>query len=225
MARPTLVYPGSFSPVTNAHINLCLKTVCDALNPNEVIISPVNSRYKKFGLMPDDIRVELLMNHLKALEDELPNVYIDEYEINQLAAVRTLDYLQHLEICGVREITLLLGADCVLTMATPGVWVPFQVKELLSRFKIAVLERPDQNVTKERILDAFANCEWTKAGLDSLIFIDVDKDSLKKLGWISSSEVRCRAEKGEDFSEMVEASNIDLIRDYCEKRKIYSINE
>ena len=68
----TVIYPGSFDPITNGHIDI-LKSAAEIFD--KVIIA-VSHNGEKQGFLPPDIRVKLIQESVM----NIPNVVVDSYE-------------------------------------------------------------------------------------------------------------------------------------------------
>ena len=141
-----LVACGSFSPPTYLHLRM-FEIAADYVRENtnfEIVggyVSPVNSNYKKEGLVSADMRIKMCMLATTG-HDWLS---VDDWEGLAPSYVPTAQVLDHFDeelkkLGGVDtgdgkkkpvRVALLAGADLISTFATPGVWSPEDLEHIL----------------------------------------------------------------------------------------------
>jgi nicotinate-nucleotide adenylyltransferase len=83
------VFGGAFSPITNAHIFIA-GTVIEELKLEKVIFLPVGNIYGKEGLLPQEIRLQLIKDCIF----NNPNLDVSDVEIKSPTVLTTADSLR-----------------------------------------------------------------------------------------------------------------------------------
>ncbi|KAF3453304.1 hypothetical protein FNV43_RR03744 [Rhamnella rubrinervis] len=152
-----LVATGSFNPPTFMHLRL-FELARDALNSEGFYVigaymSPVNDAYKKQGLVSAEHRIQLCNLACKTSKF----IMVDPWEAKQSTYQRTLTVLSRLKsfLCerGLipkesLKIMLVCGSDLLQTFATPGFWIPEQVRTICSDYGLVCIRREGQDVEK-----------------------------------------------------------------------------
>ncbi|XP_022932399.1 nicotinamide/nicotinic acid mononucleotide adenylyltransferase isoform X2 [Cucurbita moschata] len=120
-----LVATGSFNPPTYMHLRM-FEMAKDALESEGLCViggymSPVNDAYKKRGLISSEHRIKLC---------EL--------------ACRSSEYI----MVDPWEVMLACGSDLLESFATPGVWIPDQVKTICRDYGLICVSREEQDIEK-----------------------------------------------------------------------------
>ncbi|XP_022965146.1 nicotinamide/nicotinic acid mononucleotide adenylyltransferase isoform X3 [Cucurbita maxima] len=120
-----LVATGSFNPPTYMHLRM-FEMAKDALESEGLCViggymSPVNDAYKKKGLISSEHRIKLC---------EL--------------ACRSSEYI----MVDPWEVMLACGSDLIESFATPGVWIPDQVKTICRDYGLICVSREEQDIEK-----------------------------------------------------------------------------
>lgn len=114
-------------------------------------ISPVNDAYKKKGLAQAKHRVKMC----ELATDSSDWIMVDSWESEQSEYLTTILILEHFynnlnkdlkEGEQPIQVKLLCGGDLVESFNTPGVWAKEDMKEILEKFGLAVLERVGSNL-------------------------------------------------------------------------------
>jgi len=148
--RVVVVACGSFSPITYLHLRL-FESARDYCNSNKInliggYLSPCNDSYKKKGLASGTDRIS--MCQLATESNEW--VMVDDWEVRQKTFQTTIVVLEHLynslnhDIPNKQDhiqVKLLCGADLLESFNSPGVWATEDIKEIVSKFGLMVLER------------------------------------------------------------------------------------
>lgn len=189
MKKRMLLYFGSFDPIHNGHIALSEYALDkDIADEVALIISPQNPFKVEMLQTPEYTRYE--MAELACKESKYPDKIkpsVVEFVLEKPSyTIKTLDYLR--ETCGDEmEFSIITGSD---------IWARFDewrdYERILNEYKIYVYPRKGYAVEK------FADRVTL---LEDAPYVDV-----------SSTDIRERAERGEDLSEFVSPSVAEYIR-------------
>lgn len=176
-----LIIPGSFNPITNAHIDMAL-TAKSAVNAADVLFIPAHDTYvaKKRTLIPGYCRVSLInsvpgihINNMWALDLETTS-YFPQRTYNTIRQIKGIyeDIFDEYYIC--------FGMDNIKTLTSWYNW-----KSLIEECKFVACVREGQNLD-----DALREADLVKYG-DRFMEIQIPENH------ISSSLVRDLCDKGE----------------------------
>ncbi|MBP3548363.1 MAG: nicotinate (nicotinamide) nucleotide adenylyltransferase [Alistipes sp.] len=189
MKKRMLLYFGSFDPIHNGHIALAEYALeRDLADEVALIISPQNPFKTDVLQTPEYTRYE--MAEMAARESRFPERIkpsVVEFVLEKPSyTIKTLDYLK--ETCGDEmEFSIITGSD---------IWARFDewkdYERILNEYKIYVYPRKGYEVEK------FADRVTLLADAPYMDF--------------SSTEVRARAERGEDLSAYVSPSVAEYIK-------------
>jgi len=173
----------------------------------------VHDAYKKEGLIHAQHR--LVMCQL-AVEDS-NWLSVDEWEIFQEQYSRTLFVLKHFQEeinkaagCHVR-VMLLCGADLMISLGKPGVWIPEQVESILGDHGLVVVERDDSQVP-EHIFASDLLYKHRRNIFNVSKYVKTD---------LSSTKVRHLLRRGYSVRYYVH----DAVRKYIAQHKLYVCHE
>ena len=131
-------FGGSFNPITKAHIDLILEAI-DKYNLDKVYFVPMNDMYKKQGLLPLNIRNEMLK---LALDDYLGKMDIlllnNDKEYKAIDSFKIIDSKFEKD-----ERFFIMGSDNYKNI---GNWKDY---ENLKKYKFIVLDRENESKTKD----------------------------------------------------------------------------
>lgn len=133
-----VIFGGSFNPPLNSHFSLAQQIVNEYENIEKVLFVPVNSKYQKAGLLENEHRY----NMLKLVCDKNTDFLVSDIEIKQdrqLYTIETLELLQ--KEYPDNTICFTVGTDNLKEISN---W--WCAKELISTYKILVLERDEDNM-------------------------------------------------------------------------------
>lgn len=123
-----LLIPGSFNPITNAHVDMAL-TAKKAVNADAVLFIPAHDTYvaKKKTLIPGYCRVSLINsmpncdeNNMWASEVETTS-FFPQRTYNTIAQIRDMNEKDYI----FNEYYICLGMDNIETLTTWYNWKPF----------------------------------------------------------------------------------------------------
>ena len=154
-----VIFGGSFNPPLNSHFSLAEGIVNEYENIKKVIFVPVNSKYEKKGLIDNEHRY----NMLKLVCDKNEYFEVSRVEIDNERQLYTIETMSLLEKRYPEyDLLFTIGTDNLKSL-----YLWNSVEELLSRFKILVLERDEDNM--EEIIE---NSELLKKYKNSLIKVN-----------------------------------------------------
>lgn len=197
--RTIAVFGGSFNPPINSHISLAKEIVEKCKNIEKLIFVPVSTRYQKMELVNDEHRYNML-KLICENEDKLEVSDIELRHDKQLYTIETLNLIK--EQYNNYDIWFVMGTDNLRELET---WS--KPEQLLSNYKILVLNREDDNL--EKIIQ---NSNLLKRYRESLIQIN----GIEKID-LSSTMIRDKLKKREDIKEYVP----NYILEYIEENKLY----
>ncbi|XP_022965143.1 nicotinamide/nicotinic acid mononucleotide adenylyltransferase isoform X1 [Cucurbita maxima] len=152
-----LVATGSFNPPTYMHLRM-FEMAKDALESEGLCViggymSPVNDAYKKKGLISSEHRIKLCELACRSSE----YIMVDPWEASQNSYQRTLTVLSRIKtsLCAIGlfpkeslKVMLACGSDLIESFATPGVWIPDQVKTICRDYGLICVSREEQDIEK-----------------------------------------------------------------------------
>lgn len=198
--RVIAVFGGSFNPPINSHISLAKEIVEKCKNIERLIFVPVSTRYQKMELVDDEHRYNML-KLICENEDKLEVSDIELRHNKQLYTIETLNLIKE-QYGNDYDIWFVMGTDNLKELET---WN--KPEQLLSRYKILVLNREDDDL--EEIIQ---NSDLLKKYRESLIQIkEIDKI------YLSSTMIRDKLKKGEDIKEYVP----NYILEYIKENNLY----
>lgn len=170
--RKIAIYPGSFNPIHNAHLDMAKKVISEDI-VDEVIIVPAGDGYNKKGLVSGFHRVEMAK---KAIENE-SNISVSDIEVinNKLYTYQTLDYFN--DLSDNSELYLVMGSD---NLSEFNKWKEYMY--ILNNYNIIVFLRNGQS--KEDFKDYHR---------ENVVFIEYDRS-------VSSTNIRENINQG-DFEK------------------------
>ena len=179
--RKIVVFGGSFNPPLNSHFSLAEQIVNEYEQVEKVIFVPVNNLYEKENLLGNEHRY----NMLKLVIDKNPNFELSRVELDSKRPLYTIEtllilkdkYLQY-------DILFTIGSDNLKQLDS---WK--KVEELVTKFKILVLERDEDDIDK-----IIQSNDFLKAHKDS--FIKVKNNVRSNL---SSTFVRNKIKEGKSI--------------------------
>lgn len=131
------IFGGSFNPPLNSHFSLAEQIYNELENIEKVIFLPVSSKYKKEYLLSNEHRY----NMLKIVVDKNEHFGLSDIELKQPKQLNTIETLELLQKEYPNNILyFVIGTDNLKEIST---WE--KAKELVTKFKILVLERGDDN--------------------------------------------------------------------------------
>lgn len=132
------IFGGAFNPPLNSHFSLAQQIVNEYENIEKVIFVPVNSKYKKKGLISNEHRY----NMLKVVCNENKDFEVSDIELKQDRQLSTLETLKLLKKqYSEYELYFTIGTDNLKDFPN---WT--SPKEILSNFKILVIERDEDSM-------------------------------------------------------------------------------
>jgi len=160
-AKPAVILLscGSFNPVTYGHLRLfevAADSLCDqGLEVLGFYFSPVSDHYKKKGLLPSRIRLDMLKLSVQNTE-----IMIDEWEMNQADWTPTVHVIEHMYDSINKNlptghlpirVVFVCGADLFATFQNPKTWSQEEVEKICSQ-GVAVIDRSGPYPTVSEVL-------------------------------------------------------------------------
>ncbi|KAI0984481.1 hypothetical protein GJ496_010561 [Pomphorhynchus laevis] len=209
-----LLMCGTFNPFTISHLRM-LEVARHYFKPEhevEIIVSPVNDRYCKQGMLPSHHRIAMI-------EHSLPNwlspdkVYCDSWECEQLNWNKTVDVIAHFESnSNNSKPILLIGYDILEIMCNPSIWSFEDVLHILQNNRIAVYY-PRDLLRATLIFEKFSRHFSLSSNNDRLIKLeDIANFNIR------STYVRAAVNQKLPMKYLISEEVIEYIRD----NKLYS---
>lgn len=197
--KQIVMFGGAFNPPLNSHFSLAQQIINKYNQVEKVVFVPVNSKYKKEGLISNIHRYEML----KLICDKNEKLEVSTIEIDSNRPLYTVETLEILEKqYPDNEIAFMIGSDNLKELYT---WR--NAEKLVKNFKIYVLERENDNI--EKIIQSNQLLKE-----NSEAFYQVKNGDFKNL---SSTYVRNNVKNGESIKGLTP----DEIIMYIEKNKLY----
>ena len=151
-------FGGSFNPITKAHIDLILEAI-DKYNLDKVYFVPMNDMYKKQGLLPLNVRSEMLK---LALDDYLDKM--DIFLLNNDKEYKAIDSFKIIDSKFEKdERFFIMGSDNYKNIEN---WKDY---EKLKKYNFIVLDRENESKTKDIISTIVRN--YIKDRKDISVFL------------------------------------------------------
>ncbi|XP_015900679.1 nicotinamide/nicotinic acid mononucleotide adenylyltransferase isoform X2 [Ziziphus jujuba] len=204
-----LLATGSFNPPTFMHLRM-FELARDALNSEGFCViggymSPVNDAYQKQGLISAEHRIELCHRACKSSEF----VMVDPWEARQNTYQRTLTVLSRVKSSlESLKVVLVCGSDLLQSFATPGVWIPEQIRTICSEYGLVCIRREGQDVEK-----IISNDEILNENRGNIRVVDELIPNR-----VSSTRVRHCISKGLSIKYLT----ADEVIDYIRKQNLYT---
>ncbi len=130
----TIIYGGSFNPITNAHLKVIdeLKKIS---NNNEIIVVPVGDDYGKNGLINQEFRIDMVNLAVK----DIDGVSVSRYELDN-PYKGTIDTLSHFSKYN-SDLHFVIGGDNLEGFCK---WNDYE--ELLTKYKVVVVNRDNTDL-------------------------------------------------------------------------------
>lgn len=175
------IFGGSFNPPLNSHFSLAEQMLTEYENIEKVIFVPVSTKYNKKGLISNEHRYNMLKLVCEKNEKfEVSNIeLIQEKQLDTLKTLELMkkEYPNH-------ELCFTMGTDNLKEIST---WT--LAEELVTKFKILVIERDEDNI--EEIIK---NDEFLKKHKESFLKV---KENIRSN--ISSTFVREKIKNGKSI--------------------------
>ncbi len=186
------VFCGSFNPPHLYHLLAAEQLVNNRLD--HVLFVPVNAKYQKKGLIENKHRY----NMLKLICDKNENFDVSDIEIKADKWMRTFETLTELQARYPNdELRLIIGTDNL-----KGLYDWYEIESLLSRFKVIVLSRDEDNIDEIIEQDPFLSC-YKDSFIQASIPIRIN---------LSSTYVRDLIAQGREIKYMIPDEAIDYIK-------------
>lgn len=194
-----VIFGGSFNPPLNSHFSLAEQIVNEYENIEKVIFVPVNSKYQKADLLSNTHRY----NMLKMVCDKNDDFEVSDIEIKSKRALYTIETLTKLQKqYPNKELLFTMGTDNLKYLDK---WK--KAEELVTKFKILVLERDEDDMQK-----IINENEFLKEHKDSLIKV---KNNIRSN--LSSTFVRNKIKQGKSIRYLT----TDEVYNYINENKLF----
>ena len=189
------VFGGAFNPPTIAHINLAKQILNSIKNTEKVVFVPVSTKYNKNGLASDEDRY----NMLKSVIDKNEHFELSDIELKQPRQLNTIETLKLLQKEYPNNVLyFVIGTDNLKELSN---WA--FPEELVTKFKLLVLERGDDNFEKIIEKDEFLTKHQNS-------FISLKENIRTNL---SSSFVRKKLKEGKSVKYLIPEEVLQYIKD------------
>ncbi|HIU51231.1 MAG TPA: nicotinate (nicotinamide) nucleotide adenylyltransferase [Candidatus Merdicola faecigallinarum] len=137
-----VIFGGSFNPPLNSHFLLAEQMIDEYKDVEKIIFVPVNSKYHKRDLLPNQYRFEML----KMVCDKNSHFFVSDIELKQARPLYTIETLRMFQKeYPMYKICFMIGTDNLKELST---WK--EAESLVNEYRIFVLER-DQDHMEEII--------------------------------------------------------------------------
>lgn len=137
-----VIFGGSFNPPLNSHFLLAEQMIDEYKDVEKIIFVPVNSKYHKRDLLPNQYRFEML----KMVCDKNSHFFVSDIELKQVRPLYTIETLRMFQKeYPMYKICFMIGTDNLKELST---WK--EAESLVNEYRIFVLER-DQDHMEEII--------------------------------------------------------------------------
>ena len=140
--KKIVIFGGSFNPPLNSHFLLAEQMIDEYKDVEKIIFVPVNSKYHKRDLLPNQYRFEML----KMVCDKNSHFFVSDIELKQARPLYTIETLRMFQKeYPMYKICFMIGTDNLKELST---WK--EAESLVNEYRIFVLER-DQDHMEEII--------------------------------------------------------------------------
>ena len=140
--KKIVIFGGSFNPPLNSHFLLAEQMIDEYKDVEKIIFVPVNSKYHKRDLLPNQYRFEML----KMVCDKNSHFFVSDIELKQARPLYTIEILRMFQKeYPMHKICFMIGTDNLKELST---WK--EAESLVNEYRIFVLER-DQDHMEEII--------------------------------------------------------------------------
>lgn len=137
-----VIFGGSFNPPLNSHFLLAEQMIDEYKDVEKIIFVPVNSKYHKRDLLPNQYRFEML----KMVCDKNSHFFVSDIELKQARPLYSIETLRMFQKeYPMYKICFMIGTDNLKELST---WK--EAESLVNEYRIFVLER-DQDHMEEII--------------------------------------------------------------------------
>ena len=137
-----VIFGGSFNPPLNSHFLLAEQMIDEYKDVEKIIFVPVNSKYHKRDLLPNQYRFEML----KMVCDKNSHFFVSDIELKQARPLYTIETSRMFQKeYPMYKICFMIGTDNLKELST---WK--EAESLVNEYRIFVLER-DQDHMEEII--------------------------------------------------------------------------
>lgn len=140
--KKIVIFGGSFNPPLNSHFLLAEQMIDEYKDVEKIIFVPVNSKYHKRDLLPNQYRFEML----KMVCDKNSHFFVSDIELKQARPLYTIETLRMFQKeYPMHKICFMIGTDNLKELS---IWK--EAESLVNEYRIFVLER-DQDHMEEII--------------------------------------------------------------------------
>lgn len=145
-----VVFGGSFNPPINSHFSIAQQVLNEYEQVDKIIFIPVNKKYEKDGLVENEHRY----NMLKLVTDKNENFIVSNIDMNGIRSLYTIETLEEIQKqYQDKNVWFLIGSDNLKELHT---WK--RAEELVSKYKILVMERNEDKISEIIEGDELLNC-------------------------------------------------------------------
>ncbi|XP_065828314.1 nicotinamide/nicotinic acid mononucleotide adenylyltransferase 3-like [Oscarella lobularis] len=212
--KVVLLACGSFNPITHMHLRM-FETARDHLTKTKKcgvihggIISPVNDKYEKKGLVAGFHRVAMV----KAAVGSSDWINVDSWEVEQPGWTVTRRVIEHFQETHDPsrqnlQFKLLCGADLLESFAVPNLWDEEDIEVILKDFGLVVMTRAGSN--PQQFIDQSPQLTRLKD------FIDIIDEPPHA---ISATLIREYLKSGKSVKYLIP----DTVIDYIKQNQLYT---
>ena len=133
-----VIFGGSFNPPLNSHFLLAEQMIDEYKDVEKIIFVPVNSKYHKRDLLPNQYRFEML----KMVCDKNSHFFVSDIELKQARPLYTIETLRMFQKeYPMYKICFMIGTDNLKELST---WK--EAESLVNEYRIFVLERDQDHM-------------------------------------------------------------------------------
>lgn len=194
-----VVFGGSFNPPINSHFSIAEQVLNDYEQVEKIIFIPVNKKYEKDGLLENEHRY----NMLKLVTQNNENFVVSDIDMNQNRSLYTIETLEEIQKqYKDKNVWFLIGSDNLKGLHT---WK--RAEELVSKYKILVMER-----NEDKVSDIVKNNELLNCYKENIIKLNEEIRSN-----FSSTYIRSQIRKQKSVRYLMP----DEVYEYINQNKLY----
>jgi len=201
VADKIAIYGGSFNPIHNAHLKVCVYAMKECQLDKVIFMPNANPPHKEKDLL---VSAKHRYNMVKLAISDYPDFEISDYEMNKINPSYTIDTMRHMASQLGSYIYFIIGADSLYTLHK---WkdYPDLIKEC--NFIVA-----DRTCSEGSDIKKAADLINSQGG--SVTVISMPKED------ITSTYIRQCVKKGIDVSEFLP----DKVNEYIQSNNLYKSN-